>query len=235
MSSPLPDRCAHFRYNEPAVEARSLHRFFRDGDRETLALRGVSVVVQRGEQVAVVGPSGSGKSTLLGCLAGIDEPDGGSVHIAGHRMTQESEQTRARLRASRIGRLFQSGNLIEHLTVEQNVALVQRLVDRPRRRDRGALLHSLGVAGRARAYPSELSGGELARAGLAVALANQPVVLLADEPTGELDDASGEQVADLFDRVHAGGTAIVVVTHNPAVAERAGRRLAMKSGRVVTG
>jgi putative ABC transport system ATP-binding protein len=221
MNSPLPDPSVHLRYNEPAVEARSLHRFFRDGGRETLALRGVSVLVHRGEVVALVGPSGSGKSTLLGCLAGTDEPDGGSVHIAGHRMTQESEQARARLRASRIGLLFQSGNLIEHLTVEQNVALVQRLVDRPRRRDRGELLQSLGVAGRARAYPSELSGGELARAGLAVALANQPVVLLADEPTGELDAATEALVLELLHDVAADGTGVLVASHSAAVAAAA--------------
>jgi putative ABC transport system ATP-binding protein len=233
MSSPQPDLSAQLRYNEPAVEARSLHRFFRDGDRETLALRGVSVIVQRGELVAVVGPSGSGKSTLLGCLAGIDEPDGGNVHIAGHRMTQESEQARARLRASRIGLLFQSGNLIEHLTVDQNVALVQHLVDRPRRRDRGALLQSLGVAGRARAYPSELSGGELARAGLAVALANQPVLLLADEPTGELDVATEVLVLELLREVAAGGTGVLVASHSPAVASAADQVIRLADGEVL--
>ena len=232
MSSPQPDLSAHLRYNEPAVQARSLHRFFRDGDRETLALREVSLVVHRGELVAVVGPSGSGKSTLLGCLAGIDEPNGGSVHIAGHRMTQEPEQARARLRASRIGLLFQSGNLIDHLTVEQNVALVQGLVDRPRRRDRGALLHSLGVAGRARAYPSELSGGELARAGLAVALANQPVVLLADEPTGELDMATEVLVLELLRTVAESGTGVLVASHSPAVASAADRVIRLADGQV---
>jgi len=234
VSNPQPDRSAHLRYNEPAVEARSLHRIFRNGDRETLALRGVSVVVRRGELAAVVGPSGSGKSTLLACLAGIDEPDAGSVHIAGRRMTQESEQARAGLRASRIGLLFQSGNLVEHLTVEQNVALVQRLVDRARRRDRGELLHSLGVAGRARAYPSQLSGGELARAGLAVALANQPVVLLGDEPTGELDAATEALVLDMLHDVAADGTGVLVASHSPAVASAADQVIRLADGEVLS-
>jgi len=221
-------------YNVPAVDARSLHRFFRDGDRETLALRGVSVRVHRREMVALVGPSGSGKSTLLGCLAGTDEPDGGDVHVAGHLMTHESEQARARLRASRIGLLFQSGNLIEHLTIEQNVVLVQRLVDRSRRRGRGELLHSLGLAGRAWAYPSELSGGELARAGLAVALANQPVLLLADEPTGELDAATEALVLELLRDVAVAGMGVLVASHSPAAALAADRVIRLSDGEVLS-
>ena len=232
LSSGHAERRVHLHDAQPAIDARSLHRFFRDGSQETLALRGVSVLVHRGELVALVGPSGSGKSTLLGCLAGTDEPDGGSVHIAGQRMTSESEQARARLRASSVGLLFQSGNLIEHLTVDQNVALVQRLVHRPRRLDRRALLHSLGVAGRAGAYPSELSGGELARVGLAVALANQPAVLLADEPTGELDAATETLVLELLHDVAAGGTAVLIASHSPAVASAADRVIRLADGQV---
>src|SRR4051812_19226658 len=166
----------------PALEARSLYRFFRAGDDETLALQGVSLTVQPGEFVAVTGPSGSGKSTLLACLAGMDNPDGGSVRIAGHLISHRPEPQRARLRARHIGMLFQGANLFDHLTVAQNVALVRSLPGRART-GRPDLLSLLGLSERAAAYPGQLSRGELARAGLAVALANAPGVVVADEPT----------------------------------------------------
>ena len=155
--------------------------------------------VAAGEMVAVVGPSGSGKSTLLSLLAGLDEPDGGTVHVQGQRLSHQSEPVRARLRARMIGVLFQSGNLLPHLTVTGNIrpraAPRASTPARPRIPD---LLAGLGLTARAAAYPGELSGGELARAGLAVALANNPAVLLADEPTGELDAHTETQVLDLL-------------------------------------
>jgi putative ABC transport system ATP-binding protein len=218
----------------PALEARSLYRFYRAGDDETLALQGVSLKLERGEFVAVTGPSGSGKSTLLACLAGMDNPDGGSVHIAGRRISHRPEPERARIRARHIGMLFQNSNLLNHLTVTQNVALVRSLAGRAQRADRPDLLSLLGLAERAAAYPGQLSGGELARAGLAVALANAPAALLADEPTGELDSVTESRVLNLLADAAARGTAILVASHSPAVAAAAARLVRLDDGRVRT-
>jgi putative ABC transport system ATP-binding protein len=215
----------------PVLEARSLYRFYRAGDEETLALQGVSLTLEGGEFVAVTGPSGSGKSTLLACLAGMDDPDGGSVRIKGHRITHRREQERARMRAYHIGVLFQNSNLLEHLTLAQNLSLV-RALGAHRGGNRADLLGELGLADRASAYPSQLSGGELARAGLAIALANAPAVLLADEPTGELDSATESQVLKLLIAAAASGTAIVVASHSPAVADAAARVVRLDDGRV---
>jgi putative ABC transport system ATP-binding protein len=235
---------------EPLIDGRELYRFYHIGDDETFALRGVSVSVRSGELVAVVGPSGSGKSTLLACLAGLDEPDGGHVVIAGKRLTRRDEPTRAGLRARWIGMLMQSGNLLEHLTVTQNIQAAQALAARARRR-RGAgseagrdgsgvhrldpheLLAGVGLAERASARPSTLSGGEAARAGLAVAIANDPPVLLADEPTGEVDRQAEIGVLDLLRRRADRGKAVLVVTHSETVAASADRVVRMVDGRIV--
>ena len=217
-----------------ALDASSLYRFFHAGEEETLALQGVSLTVGRGELVAVVGPSGSGKSTLLACLAGLDEPDGGRVLIEGERLSRRPEPERAALRARRVGVLFQSGNLLDHLTVAENVVLAQRVAGRPNPGRAAGLLKALGLARRAHARPAELSGGETARAGLAVALANDPAVVLADEPTGELDSASEAHVLDLLWAHAAAGGAVVVATHSPAVAAAAARTLHLRDGRVVS-
>jgi putative ABC transport system ATP-binding protein len=216
----------------PALEARSLYRFYRAGDEETLALQGVSLTVQGGEFVAVTGPSGSGKSTLLACLAGMDNPDGGSVRIAGQRISHRPETERARIRARHIGMLFQNANLFEHLTVAQNLSLVRYLPQRAAI-GRPDVLTLLGLSERAAAYPSRLSGGELARAGLAMALANAPAALLADEPTGELDSVTESQVLDLLVDAAGRGTAILVASHSPAVAAAAARVVRLDDGRVL--
>jgi putative ABC transport system ATP-binding protein len=216
----------------PALEARDLYRFYHAGDEETLALRGVSLTVQAGEVVAVTGPSGSGKSTLLMCLAGLDDPDGGVVRVAGERMSRRPEPERARLRGRAIGVLYQSANLIGHLSVERNVALAQRIAGGNAGAARRAeVLEQAGVAARAHARPSQLSGGELARAALAAALVNDPAVLLADEPTGELDDTTAGRVLDLLRRRARSGGAVVVVTHDRNVAEIADRELRLYDGR----
>jgi putative ABC transport system ATP-binding protein len=215
-----------------ALHAQSLYRFFRAGDEETLALRGVSLEVHPGQFVALVGPSGSGKSTLMSCLAGIDEPDGGTVRVTDARMSHQSEPVRAQLRARRIGLLFQSANLIAHLSVRDNVRLAQRLANRQHRPDIPELLTSLGIDSRAGAYPGQLSGGETARAGLAVAMANQPAVLLADEPTGELDADTETQVLQIFSALAATGVAILVASHSPAVAAAADRVITLTDGAI---
>lgn len=216
----------------PVLAATSLYRFFRAGDEETLALRGVSVTLHRGELVAVVGPSGSGKSTLLTCLAGLDDPDGGTVRIAGQRLSHQPEPLRARLRARHIGVLYQDRNLLGHLTVKQNVEMVQQIAGGPAAIHPAVLLASLGVAERAAAYPEELSGGELARAGLAVALANDPLVVLADEPTGELDTATEAAVLGILRDRAASGSAILIASHSPAVAAAADRFIRLIDGQV---
>ncbi|MEU9867912.1 ABC transporter ATP-binding protein [Actinomadura sp. NPDC048021] len=215
----------------PPLEADEIYRFYRAGDEETRALRGISLAVAAGEFVAVTGPSGSGKSTLLACLGGLDEPDGGTVRVGGVRISHRPQVERTALRAHLIGMLFQSGNMLEHLTVRANVDLVQRLAGRPDPAWRNTLLDELGLADRDRARPAQLSGGESARAGLAVALANRPAVLLADEPTGELDRRTERRVLDLLRDRAAQGTAVVVASHSPAVAAAADRTLTLDEGR----
>jgi putative ABC transport system ATP-binding protein len=218
-----------------ALEARDLYRFFHTGEDETFALRGVSLHIERGEMVAVVGPSGSGKSTLLNCMAGLDEPDGGSVRVAGERLTRRSEAERAHVRAMGIGILAQSANLLHHLSVAENIALAQRLAGHERDDRARDLLGRVGLEDRKDARPSTLSGGEAARAGLAVALANDPTVVLADEPTGELDAIHHDMVLELLaERAREGG-AVCVVTHSQRVAEAADRIIRIVDGHVLDG
>jgi putative ABC transport system ATP-binding protein len=219
----------------PAVEAVDLYRFFHAGDDETLALRGVSLTAQPGEMVAVVGPSGSGKSTLLACLAGLDEPDGGTVSIGGERMSRRPEPERASLRARRVGLVSQTGNLIAHLSVDANLRLAQRLAGRVGRADgarrRRELLDRLGLLERRDAVPARLSGGERVRAAVAVAVVNRPAVVLADEPTGELDASGAANVVELLGGLAGEGAAVVLATHSPAAAGSAGRVLRLRDGR----
>lgn len=217
----------------PVVEAVDLYRFFHVGDDETLALRGVSLRLYRGEVVAVTGPSGSGKSTLLACLAGVDEPDGGSVRIDGEMMSRRPESERASLRARKVGMLFQSSNLLDHLSVAQNVELVQRLAGSSDPDRVALLLDEVDLRDRATASPTTLSGGEAARAGLAVASANHPVVILADEPTGELDQASADRIMELLRKRASAGAAVLLVTHNPHIAAMADREISLLDGRIV--
>jgi putative ABC transport system ATP-binding protein len=217
----------------PALQARDLYRFFRTGDDETLALRGVSLSVQRGESVAVVGPSGSGKSTLLSCLAGLDEPAAGTVTVGGERVSHRPEADRARIRARRIGILMQSRNLLPHLDVRANIRLAQLACDQTDRRyNPDELLEQVGLRGRGYAVPQELSGGELARAGLAVALANDPDIVLADEPTGELDGQSEQQILSLLQERVSDGAGLLVVTHSAEVVRIAGRVISLQDGAV---
>jgi putative ABC transport system ATP-binding protein len=220
----------------PVLQARNLYRFFHQGDDETLALRGVCLELAGGEMVAVIGPSGSGKSTLLACLAGLDEPDGGHVVVAGQRMSRRPEPARARLRSRWIGIVLQSGNLLDHLTVSQNVDLA-RALDEDDRSDRPVteLLAEVGLEQRASAWPTTLSGGEAARAGVAVALANDPRVILADEPTGEVDRANETVVLSLLRRNADAGAGVVVVTHSDRVASAADRVIRLADGGIVDG
>lgn len=215
------------------LEARSLYRFFHAGDDETLALQGVSLGLHTGEVVAVTGPSGSGKSTLLACLAGLDEPDGGSVSVDGTRISRRSEEERARIRGARIGMLFQQTNLVGHLSVNDNIALAQRMGDGARGAQwRTEVVERCGLEHRKSARPSQLSGGELARAGLAVALANDPPVILADEPTGELDSVTATRILGLLRDRTVAGAGVLLVTHSPEIAAGADREIRLRDGRV---
>jgi putative ABC transport system ATP-binding protein len=219
----------------PAIEAVDLYRFFHNGDAETLALRGVSLRVAPGELVALVGPSGSGKSTLLSCLAGLDEPDGGHVMLQGVQLTRRPEAERARRRAASIGIMLQTGNLFLSLSVADNIRLQMYLAGKtdPARLDR--LLDHVGLSARQGSVSGQLSGGENARAGLAIALAAAPALLLADEPTGEVDAGTESRIFDLLDHERAGGMAALIATHSPALAERATRVVYIDDGRISSG
>jgi putative ABC transport system ATP-binding protein len=217
------------------VDARDLTRTFPMPSGPVTALRNVSIQIPKGEYVAITGPSGCGKSTLLHLLGCVDSPTAGSLIFEGHDASRLTESERSRIRLTRVGFVFQRFFLLPMLDAWENVELPQaeRRVPMSERRDRTRdLLDYVGLLDRARHRPSQLSGGEMQRVAIARALANRPALLLADEPTGELDEDTGEQIADLFDRVHADGTAIVVVTHNPLLALRARRHLTMKRGRV---
>ena len=218
-----------------AIEARELYRFYHIGDEETLALRGVSLVVNAGEMVAVVGPSGSGKSTLMTCLAGLDEPDGGFVYVNGERLTRRDQKARTGIRARLIGLLLQSGNLFDHLTVHQNVALKMSFAGQKDAARIDEVLELVGISARRHAYPSQLSGGEAARAGLAVVLAPRPPVIIADEPTGEVDSETEQSILAIFDEHRKGGGAALVVTHSEALATRANRIVRLEDGKVIDG
>ncbi len=217
----------------PVVLAQHLYRFYHAGDEEILALQGVDLRVAPGEIVAVAGPSGSGKSTLLACLAGLDDPDGGTVCIEGVRMSRQPEAVRARLRREVIGVLYQSGNLLPHLSVTGNIELSRRLTGTTTGPAPAQLLDELGISHRAHALPATLSGGETARAGLAVAVAGDPRVLLADEPTGELDTGSEQRLLALLRHRAATGLAVVVASHSPVVLDWADRVLHLADGRAV--
>ena len=215
------------------LQASNLYRFFHAGDDETLALQGVSLALEAGELVAVTGPSGSGKSTLLACLAGLDEPDGGSVSVDGTRISRRPEEERASIRGARIGMLFQQANLVGHLSVADNVTLAQRMGAGSRDAERrDLLLQDCGIEHRASARPAQLSGGELARAGLAVALANDPPVVLADEPTGELDSVTAARILDLLRKRAGAGAGVLIVTHSQEVAASADREVRLRDGRL---
>jgi putative ABC transport system ATP-binding protein len=213
--------------------ATELYRFFHNGDAETAALRGVSLEIRAGEFVALVGPSGSGKSTLLACLAGLDNPDGGTVTIDGERVSRQPEKTSAAMRARFIGMLMQSRNLLEHLTVQDNVRLQRRLARISSQSSSTDWLVRLGISDRRDALSSHLSGGETARAGLAVALAADPAILICDEPTAEVDAATEQIILGVFHECQRSGVAIIVATHSAKLAAAANRVVQIADGRLV--
>lgn len=219
----------------PILEAFELYRFYHAREEETLALRGTSIQIAKGEIVVVMGASGSGKSTLLACLAGLDEPDGGYVELMGKRLSRRPEFERARMRAANIGILLQSGNLFEYLSVEDNIRLKMHLTRKSDERRVKDLIAWVGLQERSKARPSQLSGGEAARAGLAVALATNPSLLLADEPTGEVDAETELKLLNLFKARRQEGGATLIATHSNLLAAHADRIIQLQDGRVIYG
>jgi putative ABC transport system ATP-binding protein len=217
------------------LEARELYRFFHTGDEEVKALRGVDLALNSGEMIALVGPSGSGKSTLLMCLAGLDEPDGGKVVVCSETMTRRPETEKTRLRSKYYGIMLQKENLFAHLTVSENVRAAQAVNGAYDDTIAISILERIGLDKRLKALPAQLSGGEKARAGLAVALSRKPMVLLLDEPTGEVDAETEGQILAVLEEHRRGGGSTIIATHNPAVGRVATRTLAMKDGRVING
>lgn len=217
----------------PVIQAFDIYRFYHAGEEETLALRGVSLYVEAGEMVAVMGASGSGKSTLLACLAGLDEPDGGYVEVQGDRLTRRSESLRAAMRANCMGIMLQSGNLFEHLSVADNICLSMEIGRKKDQQRVNQLLDLVGLSQRRHALPGQISGGEAARAALAVALANTPKLLMADEPTGEVDAETEKQILYLLHDYKRKGGAALIATHSEALAARADRIIRLLDGRVL--
>ena len=217
------------------IRVRDLVMRLPSGGRALTILDGVTFDVAAGEFVAVTGPSGSGKSTLLGLLAGLDQPTAGTVHVADVEVTALDEDALARFRLETIGYVFQSFHLIPTLTAAENVGVPLDLAGRREAlREARRLLAEVGLADRAHHYPAQLSGGEQQRVALARAVALDPRVLLADEPTGNLDSATGAEIIELLlaQRRERGAT-LVMVTHDPAVARHADREIALRDGRIV--
>jgi putative ABC transport system ATP-binding protein len=219
----------------PLLALRGVEKGYDEGGRRHVVLRGVDATLDAGERVALLGPSGSGKSTLLNLVAGLDSPDAGTIHLHDIELTALDERRRTLLRRRSIGFVFQFFNLIPTLTVEENVRLPVELIGGEKRaRERAlALLDRVGLAHRGGAYPDRLSGGEQQRVALARALVHEPALLLADEPTGNLDAESGARVLDLLESlVRERGAALLLVTHSAAAARRADRVLALSDGRI---
>jgi putative ABC transport system ATP-binding protein len=220
---------------EPVLTVRGARKTFEAELAPVRALRGVDLTLSDGEFVAIMGPSGCGKSTLLNLVAGLDTADDGEIVLAGEQVTGKSEDELARMRRRHIGIVFQFFNLLEGMTVLENVVLpamiagTKRKAAETRARD---LLDLLGLGDKAGEVPAVLSGGQRQRLAIARALANEPTLLLADEPTGALDSDGGREVLELFKRLHADGQTILLVTHNDEVAKAADRIVRMRDGRV---
>lgn len=224
-SRPLPDLC---------IETRGLTKRLPSGGRELTILDHIDLGIERGQRVAILGPSGSGKSTLLSLLAGLDRPTEGSILLDGVAIETLSEDALAVLRRDKVGFVFQSFQLLANQTAEENILLPLELVghERPEARAK-ELLDQVGLADRGHHYPIQLSGGEQQRVALARAFATEPPILFADEPTGNLDSATGATILALLEELHARlGTTLVLVTHDPGVAARADRAIHLRDGRI---
>jgi len=219
------------------IRLRGIERVFRVGEEEVHALRSVSLDIARGEYLSIMGPSGSGKSTLLNLIGLLDRPNAGRYEFDERDVTGLSDDEQARVRREKIGFVFQFFHLVPRLTAEQNVELPMVLagIDPAERRERlKKLLAEYGLEARARHRPDQLSGGQCQRVAIARAMCMRPAVLLADEPTGNLDRHTGQEVMAVLERVHDGGGTVLLVTHDPEIGGRAHRRLRMVDGAVVS-
>jgi len=220
--------------NEPILRIRELTKNYRSGSRDLTVLSQVSLDVERGSTCAIVGPSGSGKTTLLGLSAGLDVPSSGSVTLNGIVLDKLSEDEKAQVRSAHVGFIFQSFNLLPTLTALENVMIPLELKGEKKARKKAKdLLEKVGLADRAGHYPAQLSGGEQQRVSIARAFANEPSILFADEPTGNLDGETGATVEELIFRLNTdAGTTLILVTHDLDLASRAGRVIHMKNGKL---
>jgi len=219
----------------PIAELRDIGKTYGTAQNPLPVLIGVDLDISAGEYLAIIGPSGSGKSTLLNILGCLDVPTRGSYRIEGDDVARLDDLRLSRVRNTRIGFVFQSFHLVSHLTVLENVELPMFYAHRPRaerRRRCHELLERVGLSARLGHLPAELSGGERQRAAIARALANDPALILADEPTGNLDTATSGEIMRMFGELHAAGATLVVITHDPGIAAQAPRRVAMRDGRI---
>ena len=217
------------------IRLEQLSRVFQVGDQQVHALRAVTLGIEKGEYVSLMGPSGSGKSTLLNMIGLLDRPTAGRYLLDGRDVTALSDEQQAQVRREKVGFVFQFFHLIPRLTAQQNVEMPMLLGGVPpaeRARRAGELLQRYGLANRAHHRPEQLSGGQRQRVAIARATVMQPAVLLADEPTGNLDRASGNEVIEILENLHEQGTTLILVTHDPALGLRAHRRLRLVDGSI---
>jgi putative ABC transport system ATP-binding protein len=218
------------------IELRHISRFFQVGGETVHALDDVNITIESGEYIAVMGPSGSGKSTMLNILGLLDRPTAGTYLLDGTNTTDLDANAQARVRGEKVGFIFQTFHLVPRLTALENVELPMVLASRPgaeRRARARELLTGVGLADRMDHRPDQLSGGQRQRVAIARAMIMQPALLLADEPTGNLDSASGKEVLDVLEKLNVAGLTLVVVTHDPLVGARARRRINMRDGKVL--
>lgn len=219
------------------IELREVSRIFHVGGQEVRAMDRISLTIEPGEYLSIMGPSGSGKSTLLNTLGLLDTPDSGTYLLEGQDVTSLSDSQQASTRSRTIGFIFQFFHLIPRLTAQQNIELPLLLAGVPRRersQRSGPLIEAFGLADRRHHKPDELSGGQRQRVAIARAVINQPAVLLADEPTGNLDRHSGGEIIELMEQLNRDGLTLVVVTHDPEIGERARRRIRVVDGRIAS-
>jgi putative ABC transport system ATP-binding protein len=235
MTATTESQTPHLLERGPALEVRGVRKTFEAEIAPVRALRGVDLTVERGTFLALMGPSGCGKSTLLNLIAGLEDADEGTIVVAGEPLTDGTEDDHALIRRRHIGIVFQFFNLLEGMTVLENVALPAVIAGRKRKQAETRardLLDLLGIGDKVGTVPGMLSGGQRQRLAIARALANEPTLLLADEPTGALDSEGGQEVIELLSRLHAGGQTIILVTHDAGVAAAADRIVRMRDGRV---